>query len=83
MSKFECYKHGENSTKFFLKLKKNMASKIVSRNLLLKGKRQLTPKKLSIKAFYDTLFKQNSSKTNLKNQELLNTLNTKTLTNEQ
>ena len=35
------------------------------------------------KAFYETLFKRNLSKTNVKKQRLLNFLSTKTLTNEQ
>ena len=33
--------------------------------------------------FYETLFKQNSSKTNVKKQEFLNSLGTKILTNQQ
>ena len=33
--------------------------------------------------FYETLFKQNSSKTNVGKQEFLNSPNTKTLTNQQ
>ena len=37
----------------------------------------------NIKAFYETLFKQNLSKTNFEKQRFLNSLNTKTLTNEQ
>ena len=33
--------------------------------------------------FYETLFKQNSSKTNIKKQEFLNSLDIKTLINQQ
>ena len=33
--------------------------------------------------FYETLFKQNSSKTNVEKREFLNSLYTKTLTNQQ
>ena len=37
----------------------------------------------SIKTFYETLFKGNFPKTNVKKQRFLNSLSTKTLTNEQ
>ena len=37
----------------------------------------------NIKAFYETLFKQNFSKTNVEKQRFLDSLSTKTLTNEQ
>ena len=37
----------------------------------------------SIKAFYETLFKRNFSKTNVEKQQFLNFLSTKTLTNEE
>ena len=37
----------------------------------------------NIKACYEKLFKQNSSKTNVENQRFLNSLSTKILTNEQ
>ena len=37
----------------------------------------------NIKAFYETLFKQNFSKTNAEKQRFLNSLSTKRLTNEQ
>ena len=42
------------------------------------------PKEISnnIKVFYETLFKQNSSKTNVGKQEFLDSLDTKTLTNQ-
>ena len=36
----------------------------------------------NIKPFDETLFKQNSSKTNVETQEFLNSLGTKTLTNQ-
>ena len=37
----------------------------------------------NIKAFYETLFKQNFSKINVEKQRFFNFLSTKTLTNEQ
>ena len=37
----------------------------------------------NIKAFYETLFKQNFSRTNVKKQRFLNSLSTKTLKNKQ
>ena len=37
----------------------------------------------NIKAFYETLFKRNFSKTNVEQQRFLNSLSTKTLTKEQ
>ena len=37
----------------------------------------------NIKAFYETLFKRNLSKINVEKQRFLNSLCTKTLTNEQ
>ena len=55
-----------------------MASKIESGKLLLKRKKISN----KIKAFSETFFKQNSSKTNVKKQEFL-TLNTKTLPDQQ
>ena len=36
----------------------------------------------NIKVFYETLIKQNSAKTNVEKQEFLNSLDTKTLTNQ-
>ena len=52
---------------------------------VVEGKEITDRKEISknIKAFYETLFKQNLSKTNFEKQRFLNSLNTKTLTNEQ
>ena len=49
-----------------------------------KEKRTTNLKEISknIKKFYETVYKQNSSKTNVKKQKLLNTLNSKALTNQ-
>ena len=50
----------------------------------LKEKEIADPKEISnnIKPFDETFFKQNSSKTNVEKQEFLNSLGTKTLTNQ-
>ena len=49
-----------------------------------KEKETTNPKEISknIKKFYETLYKLNSSKTNVKKQKFRNTLNTKALTNQ-
>ena len=57
-----------------------MASKIESRTSLLTDSKEISN---NIKVFYETLFKQNFSKNNVKKQEFLNSLDTKTLTNQQ
>ena len=51
------------------------------RKLILKEKETTDPKE--IKVFYETLFKQNSSKTNFEKPEFLNSLDTKTVANQQ
>ena len=55
------------------------------RKLILKEKETTDPKEISntIKVFYETLFKQNSSKTNFEKPEFLNSLDTKTVANQQ
>ena len=57
-----------------------MASKIESRTSLLTDSKEISN---NIKVFYETLFKQNFSKNNVKKQEFLNSLDTKTLANQQ
>ena len=84
-SKCEWYEHGEKSTKFFLNLvkKRGVQSRI---RKFIAGEKEITDhKELSknIKAFYETLFKRNFSKTNVEKQRFLNYLSNKTLTNEQ
>ena len=46
MSKFECNKHGENSTKFFLKLKKKHGIQNSVQKLIVKGKEITDPKEV-------------------------------------
>ena len=61
------YVHGEKYTKSFKTLKKSETSKTEFGSLLLK-KKEITDHKeifISIKIFYVTLFKRNSSKTNV------------------
>ena len=62
-----------------------MASKIESGRLIVKEKEITDPKEISnnIKVFYETLFKQNSSKTTVERQEFLSSLDTETFTNQQ
>ena len=84
-SKCEWYDHGEKSTKFFLNLvkKRGVQSRI---RKFIAGEKEITDhKELSknIKAYYETLFKRNFSKTNVEKQRFLNYLSNKTLTNEQ
>ena len=71
--------------KVFLNLKKKHGVQNRVRKLIVKEKEITDPKAISnpIKVFYETLFKQNSSKTNVKKQEFLNSLDTKILTNQQ
>ena len=56
-----------------------------SPKLILKEKETTDPKEISntIKVFYETLFKKNSSKTNFEKPEFLNSLDTKTVANQQ
>lgn len=61
-----------------------MPSTIEPRNS--KTKKETTDPKVTsnnINVFYETLLKQNSSKTNVEKQEFPNDLNNKTLTNQQ
>ena len=84
-SKCEWYEHGEKSRKVFLNLEKKLGVQNRVRKLIVKEKEITDPKEIlnNIKAFYETLFKQNSSKANVEKQEFLNSLDTKTLTNQQ
>ena len=84
-SKCEWYVHGEKSRKVFLNLEKKLGVQNRVRKLIVKEKEITDPKEIlnNIKAFYETLFKQNSSKANVEKQEFLNSLDTKTLTNQQ
>ena len=84
-SKCECYKHDEKSTKFFLNLEKKRHVQNGIRKLIAEEKEITDHKEISknIKAFYKTLLKQNFWKTNAEKQRFLNSLSTKTLTNEQ
>ena len=84
-SKCEWYEHGEKSTKFFLNLEKKRGVQNRIRKLIVEEKEITNHKEISknIKAFYETLFKRNFSKTNVEKQRFLNSLSTKTLTNEQ
>ena len=70
---------------FFLNLEKKPGIQNQVRKFIVKKKDITDPKEISsnIRVFYETLFKQNSSKTNVEKQEFLNSLDTKTLTNEQ
>ena len=63
--------------------KRGVQSRI--RKLAVEEKETTNPKETSknIKAFYETLFKWNFSKTSVVKQWFLNSLRTKTLTNEQ
>ena len=63
--------------------KRGVQSRI--RKLVVEEKETTDPKETSkdIKAFYETLFKWNFSKTSVVKQRFLNSLSTKTLTNEQ
>ena len=84
-SKCEWHEHGEKSTKFFLNLEKwrDVQSRI--RKLIVEEKEITYLEEISqnIKAFYETLFKRNFSKTNVEKQWFLNSRSTKTLSNEQ
>ena len=84
-SKCEWYEYGEKSTNFFLNLEKRRGVHNRVRKLILKEKETTDPKEISntIKVFYETLFKQNSSKTNFEKPEFLNSLDTKTVANQQ
>lgn len=62
-------------------MKNSQTSIIESASLLLKRKRKLIKRKQS--SLIKTVFKQDSSKTNVKNQEYPDSLNAKTLPNKQ
>ena len=66
-----------------MKKKRGVQNRI--RKLIVEEKEINDHKEISknIKAFYETLFKQNFSKTNVEKQRFLNSLSIKTLTNEQ
>ena len=83
--KCEWYEHGEKSTKFFLNLEKKRSVQTWIRKLIAEEKEITDHKEISknIKAFYETRFKRNFSKTNVEKQRFLNSLSTETLTNEQ
>ena len=84
-SKCEWYKHDEKSTKFFLNLEKKRHVQNGIRKLIAEEKEITDHKEISknIKAFYETRFKRNFSKTNVEKQRFLNSLSTETLINEQ
>ena len=83
-SKCEWYEDGEKSLKFFLNLEKRCGAQNRVRKLIVKEKEITDPKESNnLKVFYETLFKQNSSNASVGKQEFLNSLNTKTLTNQQ
>ena len=84
-SKCEWNEHGEKSTKLFLNFEKKRGVQNKIRKLIVEEKEVVNYKEISksIKTFYETLFKWNFSKTNVKKQRILNFLSTTTLTNEQ
>ena len=84
-SKREWYEHGEKSTKFFLNLEKKRGVQNRIRKLIVEEIEITDHKEISknIKAFYETFFKRNFSKSNVQIQRILSSLSTKTLTNEQ
>ena len=67
-----------NPQKFFKPWKRNEAFKLIVEEKEITDHKKI-PK--NIKAFYETLFKWNFSKTNVETQQFLHSLNTKTLTN--
>ena len=73
-SKCEWYEHGEKSTKFFLNLEKQRDVQSRIRKLIVEEKEITYLEEISqnIKAFYETLFKRNFSKTNVEKQRFLN-----------
>ena len=75
----------EKSTRCFLNLEKKCGIQNQVWKIIVKEKEITKPKEISnnIKVFDETLFKLNSLKTNVKKQEFLNYLDTKTLTNQQ
>ena len=84
-SKCEWYEHGEKSTKFFLNLDKKQDVQNRIWKLIVEEKEMADHKETSknIKTFYETLFKQNFSKTYVEKQRFLNSLSNKALTNKQ
>ena len=77
-SKCEWYEHGEKTTKFFFNLEKMRGVQNRVQKLVVEEKEITDPKEISknIKAFYETLFKQNFSKTNFEKQRFFNSPNT-------
>ena len=75
----------QKSTKFFLNLEKKRGVQNRIRKLIVEDKEITDHKEISknIKTFYETLFKRNFSKSNVKKHRFLNSLSTKTLANEQ
>ena len=71
--------------KFFLNLEKKRGVQNRIRKLIVEEKEITDHKEISrnIKTFYETLFKRNFLKSNVKKQRFLNSLSTKTSTNEQ
>ena len=69
-SKCEWHEHGEKSTKFFLNLEKQRDVQSRIRKLIVEEKEITYLEEISqnIKAFYETLFKRNFSKTNVEKQ---------------
>ena len=84
-SKCEWYEHDEKSIKFFLNLEKKRGVQNRIRKLIVEEKEITDHKEISrnIKTFYETLFKRNFLKSNVKKQRFLNSLSTKASTNEQ
>ena len=78
-SKCEWYELGVKSTKFFLNLEKKRSVLTRIRKLTVEEKEITNYKEISknIKAFYETLFKQNISKTNVEKQQFLKYQNIK------
>ena len=75
----------EKSTKLFFNCKKKHGIQNRVQKFFVKEKEITNPKEMSNnnKVFYETLFKQNSSKTNIKKQVFLSSLDIKTSTNQQ
>ena len=75
----------EKSTKLFFNCKKKYGIQNRVQKFFVKEKEITNPKEMSNnnKVFYETLFKQNSSKTNIKKQVFLSSLDIKTSTNQQ
>ena len=76
---------GRNAQSLFQSSKEKHVVQNRVRKLIVKVKEITDPKEISnkIKVFYETLFKQNSAKSNVEKQEFLNSLDIKTLSDQQ